>query len=194
MEAGDRPPRPGRRARAPGGGSRRRARPPALRPHARLRVHLLPRRRGDHGRRPRGDAELRALGSGVRRRSPLELRRLRVAGPQPGRRHQRLRRDPPRPMGMGRQAARRQLRDRGPGPRVHRQAATRGRARRDAGLSREHASPRRAQQSRRLVPARQRRPDPRSVCTSGAARRSGAGSSATSPRPSARTGCGRCRS
>ncbi len=152
---------------APGRRPSLRSRPPALRPDARLRLHLLSRRRRDHGRRPRGDAGLRALGTGLRGRPPLELRRLRGAGPQPGRRHQRLRRDPPRTVGVGRQTAGREFRDRGPGPRVHGQATTRGSARRDAGLSREHAQPRRTQQSRRLVPAGQRRSDPRSVRTSG---------------------------
>ena len=76
--AGGRPRRPGRGARGarpPIAGPRARADP--LRAHARLAVHLLPRRRGDHGRRPRGDAGLGAPGAGLRRRPPLQLRRLR---------------------------------------------------------------------------------------------------------------------
>ena len=136
-------------------------------PHARIAVHLLPRRRGDHGRGPGGNAQLRPMGSGVRRRAPLELRRLRLAGPRHGRGRQRLRRDPPRAVGMGRQAARRQLRDRRPRPRLRRRRANRDRAHLGAGLSRAHARAGGAQQSRRLVPPRGHRADSRGLRADG---------------------------
>ena len=42
-------------------------------------VRLLPRRRRDHGRRPRRDAALGPAGPALRRRAPVELRRLRLA-------------------------------------------------------------------------------------------------------------------
>ena len=93
-----------------------------------------------------------------------------------------IRRDPPRPVGVGRQAAGRQLRDRGPGPRVRGCAATKGRAFRGPGSPREHAPARRAQQSRGLVPARRRRSDPRSV------RARGQQGGATKVRPQRRQG------
>ena len=97
---------------------RARARAAALRAHARIGLHLLPRRRRDHGRRPRRHPDLRALGAGLRRRPPVELRGLRGPGPGSGRRHQRLRRDPARAVGVGRQAARGELRDRRSRPRA----------------------------------------------------------------------------
>ncbi len=48
----------------------------------------------------------------VRRRARVELRAVRLTRAQPGFRHQRLRRDAARPVGVGRQAAGRQPRDR----------------------------------------------------------------------------------
>ena len=56
-------PDPVEAARAPGQDARARARADPLRAHARLAVHLLPRRRADHGRRPR--ARRRARGCTV---------------------------------------------------------------------------------------------------------------------------------
>ena len=53
-------------------------------------------------------------GAALRRRAPLQLRRLRRARPPPRLRPQRLRRDPARPVGVGREAARGELRDRRP--------------------------------------------------------------------------------
>ena len=49
-------------------------------------------------------------GAALRRRAPVELRGLRLARAPPGLRRQRLRRDPARPVGVGRQAAGRQPR------------------------------------------------------------------------------------
>ena len=77
------------------------------------------------GRRPRRRAAHRAARAALRRRAPLELRRVRRARPAAGVRHQRLRRDAAGPVRVGRQAARRQLRRRRPRPRLRRQAAAR---------------------------------------------------------------------
>ena len=63
----------------------------------------------------------------VRGCPPLELRHLRHARAPAGVRHQRLRRDAPRAVRVGRQAARRQLRRRGPQPGLHPQRARRDR-------------------------------------------------------------------
>ena len=58
----------------------------------------------------------------LRRRPPLELRPLRVARAAPRLRHQRLRRDPARPVGVGRQAPGREHPDRRARQRVRRPA------------------------------------------------------------------------
>ena len=100
-------------ARAPGAHARARARPDPLRPHARVAVHVLPRRGGDHGRGPRVDPAVGAAGAVLRRRAPVELRRLRLARPAARLRPQRLRRDAAGAVGVGRQAARREHADRG---------------------------------------------------------------------------------
>ena len=97
--------------------------PDPLRADGGLAVHLLPRRRRGDGRRPRRHPDLRPAGAGLRRRPPLQLRRLRGARPPPRLRPQRLRRDAARALGVGRQAARRQLRDRRPRERLQAQAA-----------------------------------------------------------------------
>ena len=98
-------------------------------------------------------------------------------------------------MGVGRQAARRQLRDRGPRPRVQRPPAARDRARFGRGLPREHASLRRAQQSRSSGTGVWTIEQIRDHFEDRAqAARSSSGSTATSPRPVARTGCARSRS
>ena len=54
----------------------------------------------------------------VRRRAPVQLRRVRHARARPGVRAERLRRDAARALGVGRQAARREHGDRRPGPRL----------------------------------------------------------------------------
>ena len=61
----------------------------------------------------------------LRRRAPVELRWLRRSRPEARLQPQRLRRDASRPLRMGRQAPRRELRGRGPGSRLRRQAACR---------------------------------------------------------------------
>ena len=68
---------PGRPAREPGRDPRARAGADPLRAHAGLAVHLLPRRGPGHGQRPRRDADDRPARPALRRRPPVELRRLR---------------------------------------------------------------------------------------------------------------------
>ena len=98
------------------------------RPDAGLAVHVLPRRRAADGRGPGADAELGSTRPAVRGCPPVQLRRLRRTGAAVGLRHQRLRRDAPRSVRVGRQAARRQLRRRRTGQRPLRTEASRRRA------------------------------------------------------------------
>ena len=108
--------RPGRSDCAPdraGDDPGPRPRAAAPRAHARLPVHLLPRRGRDHGGRSGHARRTRAPGPGVRRRAPLQLRGVRGSRSGTHLRHQRLRRDQPGTVRVGRQAARRELRDRG---------------------------------------------------------------------------------
>ena len=123
---------------------------------------------------PRAGVERAAL----RRCASLELRDLRHARAEHDVRHQRLRRDPSRSVGVGRQAPRREPRGRRPRPRLLGQAARRGRpGRRRARTGRRCANspPRRTSRSgtrtsmsrRRLrstrassAPRRSRRPTP----------------------------------
>ena len=116
---------PGRPARGAGGRPGRRARPHPLRAHARLSRHVLPRRRPADGLRPLRLAGDRLRRPAVRRRAPDELRPVPVARAPARLRHQRLRRDPAGAVGVGRQAAGGQLRDR-------RRATTASRPRRAA--------------------------------------------------------------
>ena len=69
------------------------------------------------------DPDLGPAGPDLRRRPPLQLRRLRRARPPPRLRPQRLRRDAAGALGVGRQAARRELRDRRPRKRLQAQGA-----------------------------------------------------------------------
>ena len=71
------------------------------------------------------DAELGSARAAVRGRASVELRRVRLAGAEPGVRHQRLRRDGAGPVGVGREAAGGELRDRRPRERLLRQGAAR---------------------------------------------------------------------
>ena len=65
----------------------------------------------------------------VRRRAPVELRRVRLARAEPRLRHQRLRRDLARALGVGREAAGGELRGRRARKRLLREGAAHGRAR-----------------------------------------------------------------
>ena len=77
------------------------ARTRAPRTHGRLALHLLPWRGPANGRGPRAIDPQRHFRPGVRRRAPHELWTVRVAGKGPPFRHQRLRRDARRCLGVG---------------------------------------------------------------------------------------------
>ena len=79
---------------------------------SRLAVHLLPRGGGADGQRPRHPGQHRAPGAAGRRRAPGQLRRVRDRRALPDLRPERLRRDPPRALRMGREASGGQLRGR----------------------------------------------------------------------------------
>ncbi len=115
--------RPGRASRGAGADACARARPDSLRPDARVAVHVLPRCRLPDGLRSRQRAANGPAHPALRRRAPVELRRLRGTRPADGVQHQRLRRDAPGPVRVGRQAARRQLRRRRPRSRLRPEAA-----------------------------------------------------------------------
>ena len=93
----------------------------------------------------------------MRRRPPLELRDLRRPRSQPGVGRQRLRRDPSRALGMGRQASRSQLRDRRAGPQLHPEGDPPRRPPNGPLLPRGDARVRRDAEPRRLVRAPRRR-------------------------------------
>ena len=80
-------------------------RPRAARPDGNEPLHLLPRGGAGDGRGPGDDAPHHADGAAVRRRAPVQLRSVRRAGPLRRLRRQRLRRDQPRTVRVGRQAA-----------------------------------------------------------------------------------------
>ena len=121
-----RPARSGRPARGAGADARAGARADPLRPHARLAVHVLPRRRVPDGVRPRGQPRtgLHAQLCGDAHLSNFGV--VRGARPAARLQRQRLRRDAPGPVRVGREAPRRELRGRRPRPR----ASTRQRGRR----------------------------------------------------------------
>ena len=113
MEARGGPSRSGRLARRAGRDPGGRSRPGAPWPDDGVAVHVLPRRGEDHGRRPEGHAARRPHRSALWRRSPVQLRGVRVARTGVVVRPQRLRRDAPRTVRVRRQAHVRQLHDRG---------------------------------------------------------------------------------
>ena len=78
-------------------------------------VRLLPRRRVSDGGRSRGWAAHGIARAALRRRASLEFRHLRRTGPEARLQHQRFRRDTAGTVRVGREAARRQPRGRGPG-------------------------------------------------------------------------------
>ena len=154
-----RPAGPGRPARGAGGRPGPGVGAHPLRPHARLARHLLPGRRAAHGVGPGRDARLRAHGPVVRRRAPHELRPLPVARAAAGLRHQRLRRDAPRAVGVGRQAPCGELRDRRARPRLRRTHAAVDRPAQRPRLPRGDAGDGREARRPALVHAARRRPD-----------------------------------
>ena len=118
--------RPAGHPGGPGGGS-----PPgpgavAPRAHGRVGLRLLPGHAGRDGLRPRLDPADRHRRPGQRRRPHLQLRPLRLPGASARLRRQRLRRDPARALGVGRQAAGGERRHRLPGQRLQRVDDPRG--------------------------------------------------------------------
>ena len=87
----------------------------------------------------------------VRRRSPVQLRPVRHARAADAVRHQRLRRDPARPVGVGRQAPGGQFRDHGTRPRLHPGRPARDRHGRGQGVPGPDAPGRRDGHPGRLV-------------------------------------------
>ena len=81
-------------------------------------VHLLSGCCAADGRGPGRHAGVGAVGAAVRGRAPVQLRCVRLPGAAAGLRCQRLRRDPARPVRVGRQADGRELRGGRPGQRV----------------------------------------------------------------------------
>ena len=129
----------------------------------------------------------RPAGAALRRRPPGQLRWLRLTRAHARLRHQRLRRDPARPLRVGRQATGRQLRGRRPLQRP-RHRRPRGRA----ADPRPHLRPghgplRRDGPPRPLVPPAQRRGDHRRPRARRSPPTCSRGSSATWPRPGTRT-------
>ena len=100
------------RSRPPDQGARARADP--LRADGGLAVHVLPRRGVDHGRGSGEHADIGAARPALRGRAPVELRHVRLPRTPSGLRHQRLRRDGQRAVGVGREAPGGQRRDRRP--------------------------------------------------------------------------------
>ncbi len=111
----------GRAAAGPGGVAGAGAGAGPARADAGVPVHVLPGRGAADGGGPGRHARLRAAGAAVRGRPPVEFRRVRLAGAQPGLRRQRLRRVPARAVRVGRQAAGREPGRGRPGQRVPRQ-------------------------------------------------------------------------
>ena len=119
------------RSRSSSSRSRRGARVPELVPirYGRMLVspvHVLPRCGISDGVRPRDRLAHRLAHPALRRCPPLELRCFRVARPEARLQHQRLRRDAPRAVRVGRQASRRELRRGWSRPRLRREDATQG--------------------------------------------------------------------
>ena len=106
---------PGRSARCAGAAGHDpcpRAGADSIWPDARVAVHVLPRRRDDHGRGSGRDATVRLYRPVLRGCASVELRRVCLSGAPAGVRRQRLRRDAPRPVGVGCQAPRGEHADR----------------------------------------------------------------------------------
>ena len=152
---------PDRSARGTGADASSGARPDPVRAHAGVPVRLLPRRLPSHGGRPRGRAPDGVARPALRRRASLELRHLRRAGPEARLQHQRLRRDAAGTLRVGRQAACREHRGRGPGPRLRRRGPSLGRDGGGARVPRGDGPLRGDGEHPRLVRAPRCRVDPR---------------------------------
>ena len=127
-----------------------------LRADGGLRLHLLPRCRPPHGPRPRRHPQDRPAHADLRGRPPVQLRAVRLPGAEPGLRHQRLRRDPARAVGVGREAAGGQPGDRRARQRLPDEGAPGDRAERRGPLPHRHARVRAPALARGLVHPRHR--------------------------------------
>ena len=134
-------------AKSPGAGAG--ADPP--RADAGVAVHVLPGSGAADGGGPGHHARVGAAGAAVRGCAPVQFRGVRLAGAAPGLRRQRLRRDPARPVRVGRQAAGRQPGRGGPGQRVPRQDPPQDRPGGGRGLPHGDARLRQAAAAGRLV-------------------------------------------
>ena len=97
LASASRPGRSGRDPRAAGRDATPGAASDPVRPHVAVAVRVLPRRGGDHGGRPCRHPAVRVRHSALRRRPPVQLRRLRRTRSAAPLRPQRLRRDAPGP-------------------------------------------------------------------------------------------------
>ena len=143
----------GRAAAGPGGVAGAGAGAGAARADAGVPVHVLPGRGAADGGGPGRHACLGAAGAVVRGRAPVEFRRVRLAGAAAGLRRQRLRRDPARPVRVGRQAAGREPGRGRAGQRLPRQGPPQDRSGGGRGLPHRDARVRRAALPGRLVRA-----------------------------------------
>src|SRR4029453_14842243 len=98
-------PRPDRVTRGAGSVAARRAAAAPPRPRGPPPASVLQGSGGGDGGRPPLDADSRAVGTALGRRAPAQLRRLRLTGAESGLRSQRLRRDLPRAVRVGRKTA-----------------------------------------------------------------------------------------
>ena len=106
LAPGARSPRSHRSARGAGGDPTARPRADPVQPDGRLALRFLPRGGPADGRRPSPAATERHRRPAVRRRAPVQLRVVRVAGADRGVRHHGFRRDAARAVRMGPQAPR----------------------------------------------------------------------------------------
>ena len=153
----------GRAAAGPGAVAGAGAGAGAARADAGVGVHVLPRGGAADGGGPGQHARLGAAGAAVRGRAPVQLRRVRLAGTAAGLRRQRLRRDPARPVRVGRQAAGREPGRGGTRQRVPRQGPPQDRPRGGRGLPHGDARLRAAAPPGRLVRPPGHRAGPRRV-------------------------------
>ncbi len=144
-------------AALPGEGACRRPHRPSASTDARVAVRVLPRGRDHHGLGSRHHSGRGPVGPVLRRRASRQLRRVRGTGSHARVRRQRLRRDEPGSIRVGREAPGHELRDRGPveGPLAEDRSIS-GHALR-ALLPGSHGRVRRRDQPRCLVRAPRRR-------------------------------------
>ncbi len=161
LEAGERSARSDRPVRRAEQDSSSVPRTDPVRPHGAVAVLIPAGRRTADGRRPRADADNRLRRAARRRRPHVEFRPVCVARARHRVRHQRLRRDTRRTVGMGRQAPRRQHRRGRSRARVHVAPGQGGDPRHDPFVPRSHARIRGHAGDRGLLLGCRRRGGPR---------------------------------